>query len=84
MNKFLILMFVFSQFGCSELVNDCGEVHTKYIKNAEYFLVINLSNQRPYDNGGNDSPGGEILADAKVSKTVYDSKRIGDDFCFEN
>lgn len=84
MNKFLILMFVFSQFGCSELVNDCGEVHTKYIKNAEYFLVINLSNQRPYDNGDNDSPGGEILADAKVSKTVYDSKKIGDDFCFEN
>ena len=36
------------------------------------------------DNGDNDSPGGEILADAKVSKTVYDSKRIGDDFCFEN
>ena len=84
MNKFLILMFVFSQFGCSELVNDCGEVHTKYIEDAEYFLVINLSNQRSYDNGDNDSPGGEILADAKVSKTVYDSKRIGDDFCFEN
>ena len=77
-------MFVFFQFGCSELVNDCGEVYTKYIKNAEYFLVINLSNQRPYDNGDNDSPGGEILADAKVSKTVYDSKRIGDEFCFEN
>ena len=38
----------------------------------------------PKDNGDNDSPGGEILADAKVSKTVYDSKRIGDDFCFEN
>ena len=54
MTKFLILMFVFSQFGCSELVNDCGEVHTKYIKNAEYFLVINLSNQRPYDNGDNE------------------------------
>tara|TARA_Y100000385_G_scaffold113378_1_gene117635 strand:+ start:1052 stop:1306 length:255 start_codon:yes stop_codon:yes gene_type:complete len=84
MNKFLILIFASFLFGCSGLVNDCGEVHTKYIEDDEYFLVINLSNQRHYDNGDNDSPGGEILADAKVSKTVYDSKRIGDDFCFEN
>ena len=66
------------------MVNDCGEVHTKYIEDDEYFLVINLSNQRHYDNGDNDSPGGEILADAKVPKSVYDSKKIGDEFCFEN
>ncbi|MDB3927379.1 hypothetical protein N9343_01405 [Flavobacteriaceae bacterium] len=84
MNKFLILIFASFLFGCNGSVNDCGEVHTKYIEDAEYFLVINLSNQRSYDNGDNDSPGGEILADAKVSKTVYDSKRIGDEFCFEN
>ena len=84
MNKFLILIFASFLFGCNGSVNDCGEVHTKYIEDDEYFLVINLSNQRHYDNGDNDSPGGEILADAKVSKTVYDSKRIGDDFCFEN
>ena len=84
MNKLLILTFASYLFGCNGSVNDCGEVHTKYIEDAEYFLVINLSNQRSYDNGDNDSPGGEILADAKVSKTVYDSKRIGDEFCFEN
>jgi len=47
-------------------------------------LVVNLSNQRPYNNGDDDSPGGEILADAMVSKSVYDSKKIGDEFCFEN
>jgi hypothetical protein len=84
MNKFLILIFAVFLFGCGGSVNDCGEIYTKYIKGAEYFLVVNLSNQRPNNNGDNDSPGGEILADAKVSKSVYDSKNIGDDYCFEN
>ena len=30
------------------------------------------------------SPGGLCTSDAKVSKSVYDSKKIGDEFCFEN
>jgi len=47
-------------------------------------LVVNLSNSRPYENGDDDSPGGQLLSDAKVSKSVYDSKKIGDEFCFEN
>ena len=81
MNKFLTLMFAVFLFGCGGSVNDCGEIYTKYFKGAEYFLVVNLSNQGLNDN---DSPGGEILADAKVSKSVYDSKNIGDDYCFEN
>lgn len=76
-------MVIAFTFACSDLVNDCGEVDTKYIKDGEYFLVINLSNQRPNGNN-NDEPGGEILADAKVSKSVYDLKNIGDEFCFEN
>lgn len=84
MNKFLVITFAVFLFGCSGSVNDCGEIYTKYKKGAEYFLVVNLSKERPYDNGDNDSPGGEILADAKVSKSVYDSKNIGDDYCFEN
>jgi len=84
MNKFLIVTFSFFLFGCSGLTNDCGEIYSKYIKDAEYFLVVNLSNQRPYNNGDDDSPGGEIFADAMVSKSVYDSKKIGDEFCFEN
>jgi len=82
MNKFLILIFAVYLLGCGGSLNDCGEIYTKYIKGAEYFLVVNLSNQRP--NNNEDSPGGEILADAKVSKSVYDSKNIGDDYCFEN
>ena len=45
--------------------------------------MINLSNQRP-NNDSSQGPGGEILADAKVSKYEYDSKKVGDDFCFEN
>ena len=63
--------------------NSTMSVHkqSKYEKDGEYFLVINLSNQRP--NNGED-PGGEILADAKVNKSIYDSKKIGDEFCFEN
>ena len=76
-------MVIAFTFACSDLVNDCGEVDTKYIKDGEYFLVINLSDQRPNGNN-NDDPGGEILADAKVSKSVYDLKNIGDEFCFEN
>ena len=51
MNKFLIVTFSFFLFGCSGLTNDCGEIYSKYIKDAEYFLVVNLSNQRPYNNG---------------------------------
>ena len=60
-------------YSCNGSVNDCGEVYTKYEKNGEYFLVINLSNQRP--NNGED-PGGEILADAKVNKSIYDKKKL--------
>lgn len=84
MNKFLIVTLSFLLFGCNGSANDCGEIYTKYIKDAEYFLVVNLSNSRPYENGDDDSPGGQLLADAKVSKSVYDSKKIGDEFCFEN
>ena len=74
---------IFLVFCCSGSVNDCGEVFSKYIKNGEYFLVVNLSNQRPKGDSNN-GPGGEILADAKVSKSEYDKKKVGDDFCFEN
>ena len=38
MNKFLIVTFIFFLFGCSGLTNDCGEIYSKYIKDAEYFL----------------------------------------------
>ncbi len=83
MKKIVLFLVIAFTFACSDLVNDCGEVDVKYIKDGEYFLVINLSNQRPNGNN-NDDPGGEILADAKVSKSVYDLKNIGDEFCFEN
>ena len=83
MKKLLKLVVIFLVFGCSGSVNDCGEVFSKYIKNGEYFLVVNLSNQRPKGDSNN-GPGGEILADAKVSKSEYDKKKVGDDFCFEN
>ena len=82
MKKIALLLVIVFTFSCDDLVNDCGEVDAKYINNGEYFLVINLSNQRP--NGDNNDPGGEILADSKVSKSVYDLKNIGDVFCFEN
>lgn len=83
MKKTIILLITCLVLGCSGSVNDCGEIYSKYIKNGEYFLVINLSNQRP-NNDSSQGPGGEILADAKVSKYEYDSKKVGDDFCFEN
>ena len=83
MKKIALLLVIVFTFSCDDLVNDCGEVEAKYINNGEYFLVINLSNQRP-NGDNNDDPGGEILADAKVSKSVYDLKNIGDEFCFEN
>ena len=41
MNKFLILIFASFLFGCSRLVNDCGEVHTKYIEDDEYSIEFN-------------------------------------------
>ena len=81
MKKKLLVVIIIFLYSCNGYLNDCGEVYTKYEKDGEYFLVINLSNQRP--NNGED-PGGEILADAKVNKTTYDSKKIGDEFCFEN
>ena len=82
MKKIVLFLIIAFTFACSDTVNDCGEVEAKYIKDGEYFLVINLSKQRP--NGDNNDPGGEILADSKVSKSVYDLKNIGDEFCFEN
>ena len=83
MKKIALLLVIAFTFGCGVDVNDCGEIDAKYIKDGEYFLVMNLSNQRP-NGDNNDDPGGEILADAKVSKSVYDLKNIGDEFCFEN
>ena len=83
MKKIALLLVIAFTFGCGGSVNDCGEIDAKYIKDGEYFLVINLSNQRP-NGDNNDDPGGEILTDAKVSKSVYDLKNIGDEFCFEN
>ena len=46
--KYIHIVFILILLtSCNGSVNDCGEVYTKYEKDGEYFLVINLSNQRP-------------------------------------
>ena len=77
-NKMIKFIFV---IGCNGLVKNCGEIHAKYLNDGEYFLAINLSSSS-YSNDG--EQGGEILADAVVTKSIYDSVMVGDDYCFEN
>ena len=43
MKKTIILLIICLVLGCNGSVNDCGEIYSKYIKNGEYFLVINLT-----------------------------------------
>ena len=71
--KFIHIVFILILLtSCNGSVNDCGEVYTKYEKDGEYFLVINLSNQRP--NNGED-PGGEIHMKCKVINQFMTQKK---------
>ena len=81
MRKFLLLLAIIFVFGCDGLVKDCGEIYAKYSNDGEYFLAVNLSSSK-YSKDG--EQGREILADAVVTKSIYDSLKIGDDYCFEN
>ena len=81
MKKSIFLMVLIFVIGCDGLVKDCGEIYAKYSNDGDYFLAVNLSNSK-YSKDG--EQGGEILADAVVTKSIYDSVKIGDDYCFEN
>ena len=81
MKKSIFLMVFIFVIGCNGLVKDCGEIHAKYSNDGEYFLAINLSSSS-YSKDG--EQGAEILADAVVTKSIYDSVMVGDDYCFEN
>ena len=81
MKKSIFLLVFIFVIECDGLVKDCGEIYAKYSNDGEYFLAVNLSSSK-YSKDG--EQGGEILADAVVTKSIYDSVKVGDDYCFEN
>ncbi len=70
---FTIIFFIYA---CGGSAYSCGTIDRKYEKNGEYFFALILVDAQ-------DSDDGRVYGDVSVSKTVYQLKNIGDEYCIE-
>lgn len=72
------LLFLFLIFMSCDSSNDCGDIVDKYstLTGKYYFTLVNRAGATTQSGSGG---GGE----AEVSKDVYDSFSIGDEYCLD-
>ena len=75
MKKFIVLiLLIIVSFSCSTNKN-CGDIVTKFIQDGKYYFALTAF--------GGDDNSGDIYGDVEVSKEIYDSFAIGDQYCIE-
>ena len=77
MKKIILIIYLF--FISCDTSNECGQIIDKYETLTEkyYFNLINRTGTQTSSNIG--GAGGE----AEVTKEIYDSFNIGDEYCLE-
>ena len=79
MYKKKIILITYLFFISCDTSNECGDIIDKYttLTGKYYFTLVNRSGAQTSSNIG--GAGGE----AEVTKEVYDSFNIGDEYCLE-
>ena len=54
---------------------NCGEIFSKYTSNNKYFFAMKAF--------GGDENSGDIYGDVEVSKEIYNSFNLGEDYCVD-
>ena len=70
--KNFLLLFILFVFSCT-IKKDCGDVAQKFILDGNYYFALAAF--------GGDDQSGDIYGDVEVSKEVYDSFNIGEQYC---
>ena len=72
----IFLTIIFFIYACGGSEYSCGKIDRKFEKNGEYFFALIFS-----DASNNEE--GRVYGDVSVSKTVYQLKNIGEEYCVE-
>tara|TARA_Y100000758_G_C15759088_1_gene315109 strand:- start:48 stop:257 length:210 start_codon:yes stop_codon:yes gene_type:complete len=64
-------------FSCNDPIDNCGTIDSKYEKDGKYYFSLILKDAST----GNNENGGRVYGDVSVSKTVFQLKNIGDNYC---
>lgn len=85
MRKLLLLLVCFCFLNCQKSDEKCGQIIKKEIIEANYYFVLQTDEYINYYNTPQDTtlPDNGVRQ-GKVSKEVYDSFEIGDEYCSES
>ena len=81
MKKLLLLLLFIPLFSCLEK-KSCGKIVQKYTDNGKYYFAMRAIGSGGASGDGN-PVGSDVFGDAEVSKKVYESFDIDDDYCIE-
>ena len=77
----LLLLFIPLVFSCLEK-KSCGKIVQKYTDNGKYYFAMRAIGKGGASGDGNPI-GSDVFGDAEVSKKIYESFNVDDDYCIE-
>ena len=77
MKKLILLLLFILFFSCLEK-ESCGVIVQKYTESGKYFFAM-----KAIGGGGGIEGNGDVFGDAEVSKKIYESFNIDDEYCIE-
>ena len=79
MKKLILLLLFIPLVSCLEK-QSCGEIVQKYTDNGKYYFAMRAIGG---SSGNDDIGGGDVFGDAEVSKKIYESFKVGEEYCIE-
>ena len=76
--KILILLLLFIPIVSCQKIESCGIIVQKYTESGKYFFAMTA-----IGGGGWIDGNGDVFGDAEVSKKIYESFNIDDEYCIE-
>ena len=85
MKKIIIIVLGLCFYSCQKSDDKCGQIIQKEIIESKYYFVLQTDEYINYYNTPQDSalPDNGVRQ-GTVSKEIYDSFEIGDEYCSEN
>ena len=81
MKKLILLLLFIPLVSCLEK-ESCGVIVQKYIDNGKYYFAMRAIGSGGASGDGNPI-GSDVFGDAEVSKKIYESFNVDDDYCIE-
>ena len=73
-NLIRLLVFIFFTFSCSTKKN-CGDIVQKFTLDGKHYFALSAF--------GGDENSGDIYGDVEVSKEIFESFNIGEQYCIK-